>query len=85
MIKRELKEAFAYLGFYPKVAIVDPELMLTLPEKLSVGTTVDALTHALEAYVNKDSNLSSKLYATEAIRIIGRFGPLVAKNRLISR
>jgi len=52
------------------MAIVDPELTLTLPRKVTLWTGIDALTHALEAYVSTLSNRLSDLLALEAINLV---------------
>ncbi len=54
----------------PHMAIVDPELTLTLPPKLTLWTGLDALTHALEAYVSISSNRLSDLLALEALKLV---------------
>ena len=52
------------------MAIVEPELTLTLPLKVTLWTGLDALTHALEAYVSTLSNRLSDLLALEAIKLV---------------
>ncbi|MEA3238285.1 MAG: iron-containing alcohol dehydrogenase [Candidatus Bipolaricaulota bacterium] len=54
----------------PHMAIVDPELTLTLPRKITLWTGIDALTHALEAYVSILSNRLSDLLALEGIKLV---------------
>jgi len=54
----------------PHMAIVDPELTLTLPRKMTLWTGLDALTHALESYVSTLSNSLSGLLASEAIKLV---------------
>jgi alcohol dehydrogenase len=51
------------------MAIVDPELTLTLPPKLTLWTGIDAITHALEAYISIFSNKLSDLLAVEALKL----------------
>jgi alcohol dehydrogenase class IV len=51
-------------------AIVDPVLTVTCPGMLSAATGIDALTHAIEAYVSIKSNPASDIFAIKAIRLI---------------
>jgi len=57
-------------GFLPSAAIVDYELSLTVPARTTADTGIDALTHAIEAYVSKKANLFSDTQATSAMRLI---------------
>ena len=52
----------------PKLAIVDPELMLTVPPMLTAYQGFDALFHAIEGYVTKRPNYLSEMYALAAVR-----------------
>ena len=52
------------------VAIVDPELTISLSPKVTAATGVDALTHAVEAYISKNANPVSDALALQAIRLI---------------
>ncbi|MEH7306911.1 iron-containing alcohol dehydrogenase [Neobacillus drentensis] len=52
------------------VAIVDPALTVSLPPKVTAATGVDALTHAVEAYVSKNASVVSDALALQAIRLI---------------
>lgn len=56
----------------PEIAIADPELLMTLPEKVAASTGVDALTHAIEGYVAKCANPITSAYGLYAIRLIIR-------------
>lgn len=55
---------------YPVMAIIDPELMLTIPPKLTATTGIDALSHAIEAYISVDANSFSDMVAIESIKSI---------------
>lgn len=56
----------------PKVAILDPNLLLSLPPHLVASTGMDALTHAIEALTNNIQNWYGDSCALEAIRLIGK-------------
>ncbi|MBI5559048.1 MAG: iron-containing alcohol dehydrogenase [Deltaproteobacteria bacterium] len=55
---------------YPDIAVLDPALTLTLPPKVTAAPGIDALTHALEAFVSTQSHTISDMYALEAIELI---------------
>lgn len=57
-------------GLMPKAAIVDYQLTLSLPRRVAADTAIDALTHAIEAYVSKKSNLFSDQQAISAMHLI---------------
>ena len=56
----------------PAVAIVDAELMYSLPASLTAATGMDALTHAIEGYITKGACALSDMFEIEAIRMISR-------------
>jgi 1,3-propanediol dehydrogenase/alcohol dehydrogenase len=55
----------------PRTAVLDPELTKSLPASIAAATGMDALTHAIEAYVSKVSNPVSDLNALAAVELIG--------------
>ena len=54
----------------PLVAIVDSELMETLPKKVAASTGMDALTHAVEGYITKGHNTMADMFHMRAIELI---------------
>lgn len=58
---------------FPKVAIVDPELMLSVPSKITAATGFDVLAHAIEAYTSVKSTPITDAMCEEAIRLVGRY------------
>ena len=58
------------LAYLPVAALVDYELTLTKPRRLTADTGIDALTHAIEAYVSKRANPFSDGLALSAMRLI---------------
>ena len=63
----------AGLAFLPIAAIIDFELTVSMPPRLTADTGVDALTHAIEAYVSKKANLFADGMALRAISTIGQY------------
>ncbi|MFQ6033935.1 MAG: iron-containing alcohol dehydrogenase, partial [Candidatus Bipolaricaulia bacterium] len=60
---------------FPKVSLIDPELMLTVPRDQTAYTGMDAFYHALESYLNLNHQPASDLLALEAIRLIAQYLP----------
>src|ERR1700730_9490223 len=58
------------LGYLPQAALVDFELTLTKPMRLTADTGVDSLTHAIEAYVSRRANPFADMLALTAMRTI---------------
>ena len=56
----------------PVVAIVDPEMMLSMPKGLTAATGMDALTHAIEGYITIGAWEMSDMFHLKAIEIISR-------------
>lgn len=54
----------------PKFAVLDPELTTGLPQKITSTTGLDALTHAVEAYIGKSNVPSTRDYAEKATKLI---------------
>ena len=54
----------------PKYAILDANLILNLPKQITATTGMDALTHAIEAYIGNSCTKQTKLYALQAVKLI---------------
>ena len=54
----------------PDVAVVDPDMMASMPKSLTAATGMDALTHAIEGYITKGACAISDMFHLEAIRLI---------------
>lgn len=68
----DVKLPFAEDQFLPQLAVLDPEMTLSLPGKLTAATGMDALTHAIEAYVDKEWSPASDALALHAIKLISQ-------------
>jgi len=71
--ERSFKTGIGSPLLMPKVAIVDPSLMESMPPSLAAATGMDALTHAIEAFVSVNSQPFSDAMALHAIRLIGTY------------
>lgn len=69
------KSAIWHPNIFAKVAIVDPELMLTVPKTITAQTGFDAFAHNFEAFISNGTNLYVETLAIEAIRKIIQFLP----------
>lgn len=74
------KSALCNNILFPKVAIIDPELMLTLPAFTTACTGFDSFCHAFESLLNRKKGAYSNLLAWETIRIVIKNLPKVLKN-----
>lgn len=54
----------------PEIAVVDPDMMSSMPKSLTAATGMDALTHAIEGYITKGACAISDMFHLEAIRLI---------------
>ncbi len=68
--EREIKMVCVDPHDIPLVAIVDTELMSTLPKSMASSTGMDALTHAIEGYITKAHNTMSDMFHMRAIELI---------------
>lgn len=64
------KMLIAGIGLMPRAAVVDFELTLTMPYRLTADSALDSLCHAMEAYVSKKANGFSDVHALAAMRAI---------------
>lgn len=67
-----VKMLFVSENLIPRAAFLDTRMTMTLPPKLTAATGMDALTHAMEAYISIQKNPLSDAYAWQAIRMISQ-------------
>jgi alcohol dehydrogenase len=68
--KLKKKEGMNSPYLYPDLALLDPELTLTLPPHPTAATGIDALCHAIESYTSINASPMSEMMSLEAIRLI---------------
>lgn len=67
-------------SLFPQIAIVDPELMQSVPPKFTAYQGFDALFHSVECYIAAPANLMSDMYALTAIENIGSYLARAVQN-----
>ena len=65
----------------PILAIIDSELMATMPKGLAAATGMDALTHAVEGYITKAHNEMSDMFHMKAIKMIFKYLPAAVNEK----
>lgn len=75
-----IKLSCTHPNLLPKIAILDPLMQRDMPPKITAGTGMDAMTHAIEAYTSKNSSVFSDIYARRAIELIGEHLPKVIEE-----
>ncbi len=62
---------------YPDAVIIDPELTVNLPKKVTADTGIDALTHAIDSFTGIEANMMTEIFKGTAIQLIAENLPLV--------
>jgi alcohol dehydrogenase len=66
----QVKKGLTAPGNYAKISIIDPELMLTVPKRVTASTGIDVFYHALESYISRRSNPISEILSLKAMRLV---------------
>ena len=69
------KVGFRSARICPIVAIVDPELTISVPGQITAETGFDVLSHAIETYISKKSNPITEMFSQRAIRLVAQYLP----------
>ncbi|PLR31634.1 lactaldehyde reductase [Chimaeribacter californicus] len=78
--RKQVKEVIIDTHLIPDIAVDDPTVMLAIPPAVTAATGMDALTHAIEAYVSLGAHTLTDHSALEAIRVISRWLPVAVEN-----
>ncbi|SMQ87027.1 alcohol dehydrogenase/alcohol dehydrogenase [Bacillus sp. OV166] len=79
--KRKYKMGILSQNLHPKAAILDPQLLTTLPRGLAAITGMDALSHAIESYTSNQAQPITEALGLHAIRLIAKYlRPFVARR-----
>ena len=77
---RHVKEVIIDAHIIPDIAVDDASVMVAIPPAVTAATGMDALTHAVEAYVSVGAHPLTDANALEAIRLISRWLPAAVEN-----
>lgn len=66
--KEDIKMMIKQHAFLPKVAIVDPLLTVSAPKHVTAATGIDALCHAMEAYISKKAQPMTRIFSKSAVQ-----------------
>ncbi len=64
----------------PRVCIVDPQLMVTVPKHITASTGFDVFTHAFESFIHKNASIYTDMHALEAIKRVVKYLPVVLED-----
>jgi alcohol dehydrogenase class IV len=76
------KSALYHPLLYPRTSIVDPDLMLTVPSRVTAATGFDVFAHAFESYLNPGGSPYTDLLALEALAIVTKALPEAVRDGL---
>ena len=79
--KREVKMVCVDPHDIPVLAIVDSDLMASMPKSIAASTGMDALTHAVEGYITKAHNTMSDMFHMKAIELIFKYLPAAVNEK----
>lgn len=74
------KIGFGFKGTFPTMSIVDPELMLSVPPKLTAYQGFDAFLHAVEGYMATIASPMGDMFALQAIEYVAKYLPRAVHN-----
>lgn len=78
---RNYKMTIVSTRILPRVAILDPVVLKTVPAHVAAACGMDALTHAIESYINLVASPATDAFGAEAMRLIGKYLRKYVANR----
>lgn len=74
------KSALYHPHLYPRASLVDPELMLTVPRRVTGATGFDVFAHAFESFINPGGSPYTDMMALEALRLVAKALPAAVRD-----
>lgn len=78
--KEKYKSAIFHPAIFPDVALVDPELVMTVPEHITASTGFDVFCHSFESMLNPGNSPYIEMMAKDAISLVRKYLPVVVKD-----
>lgn len=79
--KQRTKKSISH-RIYPELSLMDPKYLKTAGRNALVNTSVDALAHLIESYLNTNSNALNRIYSEQGLRIWAEFKDALKENRI---
>jgi alcohol dehydrogenase class IV len=79
--RRNLKSGIRGSDIFPKVALIDPLLCLSMPRTVIIETAFDALTHAIETYVARRATPLSEIISEKSLQLLSVTLPQIEKSQ----
>lgn len=76
----DVKLIFRSQEMTPQIALLDPELSITAPARVTAQSGYDAVTHAVEAFVSKAASVMTDPFALTAMRLLGKWLPVAYRE-----
>jgi alcohol dehydrogenase len=83
-MQRQVKMSIISRTLVPNISIIDPELLTTKSEKLIISSAIDALAHAVEAYISTIASTLTEIQSLKAIDLIMKHLPEALETRTLS-
>lgn len=80
-MQRQVKMSIISRTLVPNISITDPQLLTTKPTDLIISSAIDALSHAIEAYISNIASTLTDIQAFKAIDLILKYLPIALQDR----
>ena len=74
------KSGFGTPSSYPTISIVDPDLMMTVPPRLTAYQGMDTFFHASESMINTKNTPMGEMFAIKAVELVAKYLPIAVKD-----
>jgi len=78
--EKDFKAPLVHDSFFPAIALVDPELTVSMPRSVTASTGLDALAHAIEGYWSKNHQPICDSFALQAVELVFQHLPKALEN-----